>query len=199
MALASTTDVSYRLGGVSFTTAEATLVGELIAAAQGHIEREAQRPLESASRTETFDAPSTPDIWLTHTPITTITSVTVDGTALAAGAYSHDPETGRLTRVSNGRPRAWSTYKVQSVVVVYMGGYSTVPEDLVDVCARAAARAFQAGQAALDAPTTGVKQINLSGSDSVTFVDEVNDVTMALTLTDEEKQVARYYRNQVLA
>lgn len=197
MALATTTDVAVRLGGVTFTTAEATLVTALIAAAQAHIEREAQRPIEAAARTEVFDPPSNPDIWLTHTPVNTLTSVLVDG--VTTTSYSVDHDLGRLTRTVNGIPRPWAVMKVQSIAVAYNGGYSTPPADLVDICARAAARAYQAGQAAEAAPAGGVKQINLSGSDSVTFVDEVNDVTSALTLTEEEKQVARYYRNRVLA
>lgn len=198
--IATTSDVAVRLGGVSFTTTEAANVELLIAAAQAHLEREARRPLEAASRTEVFDPPETADIWLTHTPVDTDTTftVTVDGTELTANDYSVDEDTGRLTRVVGGRPRPWSVFKVQSISVTYTGGYSDVPDDLVDVCARAAARAYQAGLAALDAPALGVKQINLSGSDSVTFVDEVNDVTVALSLTEEEKQVARYYRNGVV-
>jgi hypothetical protein len=199
MALCTSSDVEYRLGGASFTTTEAVLVGELIDAAQGHIEREAQRDLEAAAQTETFDPPESTDLWLTHTPINSITSVTVDGTALSSSQYSHDPETGRLTRVVNGRPVSWRTFKVQSIVVVYNGGYTTVPNDLVDLCARMAARAYQAGESAAGAPSAGVKQINLAGSDSVTFASESTDVTAATFMTDDEIEVARYYRNRVLA
>lgn len=201
MALCDSDDVAVRLGGVTFSTAEATLVGDLITAAQAHIEREAGRALEAGIRSELFDPPDNPNVWLTFTPVDTSTSfsVTVDGTPLSADQYSVDPESGRLTRVVNGRARAWSTYKLQSITVGYVGGYQTIPGDLKDICARAAARAYQAGVASAATPSAGVRQINLSGSDSVTFVDEANDVTAAAILTDDEIEVARYYRNQVLA
>lgn len=201
--LCTRTDVENRLGGQDLTSDD-TIITALIAAAQGHIEREAQRTLEAAERQETFDPPDGPNVWLTHTPIidtstSTPFTVTVDGTELASSGYSVDPESGRLTRVVNGRPRSWITFKVQSIVVDYEGGYSDVPEDLVDICARAAARAYQAGESASSVGTAGVKQINLAGSDSVTFTDETSDVSTAVFLTPDEKEVARYYRNQVLA
>lgn len=197
MALCTLQDVENRLGDQDLS-ADQTLIESLIDAAQAHIERIAERDLEAADQTETLDAPETVNVWLTHTPINSISSVTVDGTALGSSDYSFDPETGRLTRVTNGRPRSWNVHKVQSVVVAYNGGYSAIPEDLIDVCARAAARAYQAGEAAEEAPSSAIKQINLAGSDSVTFADETMDVTSAVVLSHEEREVALAYRNRVL-
>lgn len=196
MALCTLDDVQFRLGGQDLSADEDTIEA-LIAAAQGHIEREAQRPLEADDRTETFDAPDGDAVWLAVTPVNSVAAVTVDGHTLDSSEYVVDAGTGRLLRVINGIPRSWSTLKVQSIAVSYNGGYSTVPADLVDVCARAAARAYQAGKSA-SVNTVGVKQINLAGSDSVTFTDETSDVSAALFLTDEEREVARYYRNRVL-
>jgi hypothetical protein len=202
MALATTTDVSNLLGGMSFTTAEATRVGALIGYATGHIEREADRfaTLEDESRTETFDAPESAAIWLRHTPVNSVTSVTVDGTALTSAQYKFTAA-GRVIRVASGRERSWSTAKVQTVVVVYNGGYETVPSDLTDVAARAAARAFQAGAAFASVPASasGIRQVALQGSDSVTFEKTTSDVSTAVFLTDDEKAVARAYRNMVIA
>jgi hypothetical protein len=200
MTLCTTSDVANRLGGASFTTSEATLVGELIAAAQGHIERVAGRALEDASRTETFDAPDSPAIWLSHTPVTGIDSITVDGTALASDQYRWH-SAGRVIRVSNGIPRHWASRKIQTVVVTYDGGYSTVPEDLKDICARAAARAFQAGEAysSVPAAAAGVRQVALAGSDSVTFATTAADITTSVSLTPEEIDAVAYYRNDVIA
>lgn len=198
MALCSRSDVEARLGGQDLA-ADDNLIGELIDAAQAHIERVAEREFEDAARTETFDPPESSDLWLTHTPINSITSVTVDGSALTSSQYSHVSGTGRLTRVVNGRPTSWRTHKVQSITVAYNGGYQSVPYDIVDLCARMAARAYQAGESASGAPSAGVKQINLAGSDSVTFVDESTDVTAAMTMSPEEQRIASYYRNRVLA
>jgi hypothetical protein len=201
MALCTTTDVEYRLGGVSFTTTEAVLVGELIDAAQGHMERIAARTLETASRTETFDAPDSPFIWLENTPVTAVGSVTVDGTTLTVTNDFLFTAAGRVTRVSRGIPRHWATRKVQTVVVAYTGGFVTVPEDLKDICARVAARAYQAGEAysSVPAAAAGVRQVALAGSDSVTFATSVSDVTSSVSLTDDEIEAVRYYRNDVLA
>ena len=201
MALCTADDVEYRLGGVSFTTTEAVLVGELIDAAQGHMERIAARTLESASRTETFDAPESPMIWLENTPVTAVASVVVDGTTLTVTDDYLYTSSGRITRVANGIPRHWATRKAQTVVVTYTGGYVTVPEDLKDICARVAARAWQAGEAYESAPAGagGIRQVSLAGSDSVTFASTVADVTAAVSLTPEEIEAVRYYRNDILA
>lgn len=200
MALCTTDDVEFRLGGVSFTTTEATLVGELIDGVQGHMERIAARTLETASRSETFDAPGSPMIWLENTPVTAVASVTVDGTALSTDQFAWH-SAGRIVRVSSGVARHWATRKTQTVVVAYTGGFVTVPEDLKDICARAAARAFQAGEAYSDAPAGAgsIRQVSLAGSDSVTFASTVQDVSPSGYLTKDEVEAVRYYRNDVLA
>lgn len=201
MALCTQADVEYRLQ-ITFDNDPDDGITALIAAAEGHIEREADRfaSLEDGARTETFDAPESPAIWLRHTPINSITSITVDGTALTSSQYKFTAA-GRVIRVAGGRERSWSTAKIQTVVVVYDGGYATVPADLTDICARSVARAFQAGAgyASVPASAAGIKQVALQGSDSVTFDKTASDVTSAVFLTDDEKEVARAYRNMVIA
>jgi hypothetical protein len=201
VALCTQADVEYRLQ-ITFDNDPDDGITALIAAATGHIEREADRyaSLEAGSRTETFDGPESAAIWLRHTPVNSITSITVDGTALTSAQYKFTAA-GRVIRVAAGRERSWSTSKVQTVAVVYNGGYSTVPEDLKDICARSVARAFQAGAgyAAVPAAAAGIRQVALQGSDSVTFASATADVTTSVFLTDDEKEVARAYRNMVLA
>jgi hypothetical protein len=203
MALCDTDDVAARLGGISFTTSESAVVADLITAAQAHIERVAERTLEAAAREEVFDPPETPNIWLSHTPVitastTTPFSVEVDGTALSSDQYSVNPDTGRLTRVTNGRPRSWSEYKVRSITVEYEGGYSTVPGDLLDICARVAARNYQAGQASLATDATAVKSVDIEGAGSVAYADEAGDVSVSAFITPEEMEAIKYYRNEYL-
>jgi hypothetical protein len=203
MALCDADDVAARLGGVTFTTSESAVVADLITAAQAHIERIAERTIEVAARSEVFDPPTTPNLWLSYTPVVTTSTttpfeVTVDGDALASTQYSVDPETGRLTRVVNGRPRSWSEYKVQSITVEYEGGYTTVPGDLLDLCARIAARNYQAGQAASSADATAIKSVDIDGAGSVEYTDEAGDVSVSAFITLEEVEAIKYYRNEYL-
>jgi len=203
MALCEQSDVEARLQG-AFDNQPDDTVTALINAASAHIERVAERGLEAAARSEVFDPPDNPNLWLTYTPVavtstSTPFSVEVDGTALASTDYSVDPESGRLTRVANGRPRAWSEYKVQSITIEYRGGYETIPEDLVDICARVVARNFQAGQAAASTEATAVKSVDIDGAGSVEYGEAVADVSGAPFLTAEEMEAVKYYRNGYLA
>lgn len=199
MVYCTQTQVEQRLQ-IDFASDTDPVVAELIAAASGHIDRITGRPLEDDSRTETFDAPDTPDLWLTHTPVNSITSVTVDGTALAtSGAYTLDGDIGRLTRTVSSRPRSWATHKLQTITVAYDGGYDPVPYDVQDICARMAARAFQAGAAFASSPNTGVKKVSLDGSDSVEFTDTVSDISMSVFITEDEIEALRVYRSSYLA
>ena len=175
------------------------MVAELISAAQGHIDAITERSLEAAARTEVFDPPETDDIWLLHTPVNSITSCDIDGTALTVATdLLVDSDTGRLSRVVNSRRTSWRTSKLQSISVTYNGGYTTVPYDVQDICARMAARAFQAGAAYATAASDGVKQINLSGSDSVTFTDSIRDITMSEHITPAEVATLLRYKNAYL-
>ena len=197
MALCTQTQVEQRLQ-INFTDNSDVVCAELIAAAQGHIERVAGRNIEAASHTETFDGPAS-TLWLLNTPVNSITSITVDGTALTSNDYTYT-DYGRLARTVNSRERNWSTTKQQSIVVAYNGGYTTVPYDLQDICANMAARAFQAGasNAAVPAGSEGIKSIMLAGSDSITFRDTAADLVNAVGLTAQELDMVSYYRNPTL-
>jgi len=197
MALCTQTQVEQRLQ-INFTDNSDVVCAELIAAAQGHIERVAGRPLEAASFTETFDGMSG-TLWLKNTPVNSITSVTVDGTALTSADWTYT-DWGRLARTTNSRERSWSTSKQQSIVVVYNGAYTTIPYDLQDICANMAARAFQAGasNAAVPAGSEGIKSIMIAGSDSITFRDTAADLVNSVGLTAHELDVVSYYRNPTL-
>ena len=194
MALCTQTQLEQRLQ-INFTDDSDVVAAELIAAAQGHIEAYVGRSLEAASRTETFDAPTT-TIWLNVTPVNSITTVTVDGTALTASDYVFT-EYGRLDRTSNSRVVSWGTHKLQSIEVVYDGGYGTglVPYAIQDICAWSAARAFQTGAAYASVPAgaEGVKQVMLAGSDSVTYIDTAAAFA-ADNLTDQERRTLDFYR-----
>lgn len=206
MALCTQTDVEQRLQ-IDFTNNADPVCAVLIAAVQGHIEREVGRAVEAAARVETLDWPPGSYLWLKWTPVNSITSVVVDGTTLTAVTdYIFDSVTGRLARVSSGYLTGWSVYKPASVVVTYNGGYATVPLDLRDLCANVAARAFQTGAAyaALPAGSDGISQEGI-GDYSVTYFDRAAgglatmDVTRPVQLTPEEIDICRYYRHPAIA
>lgn len=112
---------------------------------------------ESATWTEVLPGQGQELVQLSNTPITSITSVTLlagDGTTLntyASTEYKFSPATGvlALTPVARGRLSRddWNQYdgipipsvtgvspafpeQFRNVSVVYVGGYSTVPDDL---------------------------------------------------------------------
>lgn len=61
---------------------------------------------------------------LTRRPVIAITSVTADGTLLAASEYEVDKESGLLYRLSDDARSTWSEAKI---TVVYSSGYATIP------------------------------------------------------------------------
>ena len=110
-----------------------------------------RRPLAKATFTETFymrqligsgfGAPIIEVLQLQQWPITTLTSITEDGTALTASDYLSDPDRGHIRRLdSSGVLSYWSAFQV---VVVYVAGFvlpemgtgaSTLPYDIERAC-----------------------------------------------------------------
>lgn len=75
---------------------------------------------------------------LPEAPVTAISSVKEDGVLVAATYYKWKPS-GVLYRVG----RAW-TAGFANVEVTYSHGYAELPQKIVDVCTRVAARSYQA-------------------------------------------------------
>jgi hypothetical protein len=162
------------------------VVAALIADAQALIEAEVGRTLESAARTETFDGGRW-SLFLTYWPVTSITSVTEDGTVLVANTDYRFYPGGKLVRVAGSYQNWWQTSKLQSVVVSYVGGYLAGThvkelEHLGSICAEVVARAFRKGaaSAAVPAGTTGsIQSVTLAGSDSVTYATDSGSATIS--------------------
>lgn len=84
--------------------------------------------LLSETCTETWRLPGcVATLMLSRVPVSSITLVTVDGTALDAANYEADAASGRLVRLSSDLPVSWSGAKV---TVVYQAGFATAPPDL---------------------------------------------------------------------
>jgi len=81
-------------------------------------------------------------LFLPQVPVVSVSEVVEDGDTLTAGS-DEDYQLGQygiLYRVGKN----WAS-GVQIVTVTYTHGYETIPDDVVDVCTRAASRAYQAG------------------------------------------------------
>ncbi len=106
---------------------------------------------EVADDEVTFDCVGGSKLFLPELPVTEVDSVVEDGETLVSGADDDYQlgEHGVLHRVG----QEWES-GIQIIEVKYTHGYATIPDDIIDVCTRAAARAYQAGLAS--AATAGV-------------------------------------------
>jgi hypothetical protein len=120
-----------------------------------------------------------------------------DGTMLTVTDDYRLGQHGILYRVGNVWPEG-----VQIVTVTYTHGYNTLPADVVGVCTRAAARAYQAGLRAAELEgVLGVTALTL-GDYSVSFGAEsgggVSEGTLgasaARMLLLSEKDILNRYR-----
>lgn len=153
---------------------------------------------EGAVTNELHDGDRGNLIRLKQWPVTIpLTTVIEDGITLVEDTDYVAYGDGRVYRGSNNIFANWGWGR-KIIDITYTAGYSPVPFDIRDVCARMVARAFQAGEAYANAPTgaSGIKSISLADSDSIEYRDAVADVAMAAMpmLPEEEKALSRYRR-----
>ena len=175
MALCTVSDVEQVLGVDLSTTDETTVTNLLIPTVEAAISNFlGYDPKYTATITEIFDGDKTEDLFLSRSPIISVTSVTEDGTALTSGNdndYVVYAKLGRLRKVGKEK---WSSAKIQNITVVYAAGYSDsegtaedVPKDMKYVCARAA------GKLIVSALSLGSQQS--TGSVGTHSADSTND------------------------
>lgn len=108
-------------------------------------------------------------LFLPELPVIEVASVIEDGETLTVGS-DEDYQVGRhgvLYRVGQN----WAE-GIQIVTVTYTHGYEEIPDDVIDVCTRAAARMYQAGLKSAELEgIAGVQAMSL-GDYSVTFGSE---------------------------
>jgi len=136
-------------------------------------------------------------LFLPELPVVSVASVVEDEETLDVDDDYQLANYGQLVRVG----QRWET-GVQIVTVTYTHGYSTIPDDVAAVCARSAARRFQAGLKAAD--SDGVPGITAKalGDFSVSFTSEAGGgvgeglmgVSGARMLLLSEKDVLAKYR-----
>ena len=139
-------------------------------------------------------------LFLPEMPVVSVASVVEDGETLVVDDDYKLGQHGVLHRVG----RKWEQ-GVQIVTVTYTHGYETIPADIVDVCARAAARAYQAGlRAEENAAVPGITAKSLGdysvqfGAESGASGEGVLGASAApMLLRSERDMLARYrYVNQ---
>jgi len=144
----------------------------------------------------TFDVrPLWDRLFLPELPVGEVTEVVENGVTLVDGTDYKLGRDGILYRVG-----AYWYPGIQTVIVTYSHGYVTTPEDVLSVCTRAAARAYQAGLgAAALAGVAGVKGQTI-GDYSVTYggdssaSDNMLGASAAVILLPSEKGLLSHYR-----
>lgn len=146
----------------------------------------------------TFDVrPARWNLLLPELPVVEVSSVVEDDETLDDGDDYKLANFGQLVRVG----RRWAA-GIQIVTVTYTHGYATIPDDVVGVCTRAAARAYQAGLKSVD--SLGVPGVTAKalGDFSVSFTSEAGGgvgeglmgVSGARMLLLSEKDMLNRYR-----
>lgn len=135
---------------------------------------------------------------LPELPVIAVSAVVEDGTTLTADTDYKLGQYGILYRI--GRPWACG---IQIVQVTYTHGYDPLPDDIVDVATRAAARVYQAGlRAAEHDGLPGISSKSL-GDFSVSFASDAGGgvgegmmgASAARALLLSEKDLLNRYRS----
>lgn len=153
--MAITTTSAYKAARGITTTTDDAVIGVIVTQINDQIETLAGRAFDQASYTDTLDGEGTPAVFLTHTPVSALTSVRIwygnsyeEWTAATSPTVSAlfrlNADTGELTWVEDSYTlwaldhQDWPYYDPtprwpegrQNIVAVYTGGYSTVPPAL---------------------------------------------------------------------
>ena len=144
----------------------------------------------------TLDSSGGRRLFLPELPVTAVSSVVEDGVTLVEDDDYKLGQHGILHRVGQD----WAA-GIQIVTITYTHGYALSPDDVVAICTRAAARAYQAGLKA--AETEGVPGVTAMGLGdySVSFGAEagggsggVLGASAAPMLLRSEKELLNRYR-----
>ena len=220
MALCTVSDVEKVLGVDLGSTDESTVTNLLIPTVEASITNYlGYDPNYSASITEKFDGDRTEDLFLSRSPVVSVTSVTEDGSTLTEGNdqdYVLYSNLGRLRKI--GREK-WSAAKLQNITVVYSAGYSDsessaedVPGDMKYVCARATGKLIVTALSLSSQQSTGEVNTNIADNttdskfqlvrnegigDYQVSYESVLDQLNSDILTEADKKVLIKYKRQL--
>jgi len=125
MSLVSLADTKTALGIENASTDQDTFLNRMIDLATVTARNYTGRYLTSAQFTETFYAPI--KVTLREWPVTTLDTVTQDGTSITPADLRVDMRRGRVWR-PDGQRMDWTN--TNTLTIVYTAGYITVPADL---------------------------------------------------------------------
>lgn len=103
------------------------LIGSLVSAVSAWIETYLSRNIANATVIETLDGTGTAKMTVQHYPITSLTSVTVDGVAVNS-AYL------KFRNATIQRTDGYAFPLRSQVALNYTAGYSTIPLDIAQAC-----------------------------------------------------------------
>lgn len=135
---ASPTDLAAYLGATFDATTQAQAQA-MLDQATAEMKDYMNQTIVQATETVTLDPCDRMTLVLPQFPVTAVSAVTVDGVALTLPGDIKWYSDGRLKRDNGNWSQSWG-WKRQSVVVTYVHGYATIPDDLKAVCKARAAR-----------------------------------------------------------
>lgn len=196
---ASVTDVVDFLQVDISTDSQIASAERALTAASAAIRNYTKQTIEQVADDEvTFDGKGGARLYLPQLPVVSVSKVVEDGETLVDGTDYKLGAYGILHRLEGNE---WAE-GLQNITVTYTHGYETIPDDIVDVCTRAAARAYQLGlRSAEDAGVPGVASKQL-GDFAVTYASEagggvgegVMGASAARMLLLSEKDMLNEYR-----
>lgn len=145
--------------------------------------------------TETFWNVCTTTLYLARRHNVVITSVTQDGTVLDADAYLVNQESGLLMRFSGGTPTEWSASKI---VVVYLAGFETVPQDLKQAAREMTTISWQAATRDITLKSETIDIPDVERTERTWWVGSVPGANTSAVPDAVKGQLKRYY-NTVIA
>ena len=134
-------------------------------------------------------------LFLPELPATAVSEVVENGVTLTAGADYVLGQHGMLHRSRGPWARG-----VQNIQVTYTHGYSPIPDQIVSVCTRAAAREYQAGLraaemggvAGVQATSLGDYSVQYGGEQSAYREGQMGASGAPILLRSEKEALARY-------
>jgi len=121
------------------TTIQDSLIAGIIGRISEFIHNYCDRKFPSQSFTETRDGMDSSSHWVMNPPIITLTSVKIDGATQALVNLVVYQEEGKIYHKAN----LFGSWPQKSVEVVYTGGYSSLPQDLVMVAIEMSVHRFK--------------------------------------------------------
>ncbi|NUM48732.1 MAG: hypothetical protein HUU38_28835 [Anaerolineales bacterium] len=151
--------------------------------------------------TITLDAPHGRRLFLPELPVVSVETVIEESVALVANTDYRLDGAGLLHRLKGNVWNFWGTSEgLQNIEVTYTHGYDPIPDDIVVIATRAAARAYQAGLKAEENGGVGGLISKQLGDYSVGFSPEATSmegtmgVSAARLLLMSEKDILNKYR-----